>query len=59
MKSIVKLKLNTDRITIYVIIILISNLFASGALKAQEQSTKNWAEKLGYPAGKKEIMLHL
>jgi len=68
MKTIAKLKSITNPlteshrtnsyITFFILIILATSLIAGSELKAQSNHTKTWAEKLGYPAGKKIIMLH-
>jgi hypothetical protein len=69
MKTITKFKSNTNKpagmagyLIICFLTIFLANIFASNELKAQDKPTryepKNWAEKLGYPAGKKIIMLH-
>ena len=62
MKPLVKLKSNTNYLIVCVLTIFIANIFVGSELKAQDKptryETKNWAEKLGYPVGKKIIMLH-
>ena len=58
MKTITKLKSISHLLTVCVLAVLITSTFTSNKLLAQSNTTKNWAEKLGYPAGKKVIMLH-
>ena len=68
MKTIAKLKSITNPsaechgmtgyIAYFILIILATNIFTGTELIAQYKPTKTWAEKLGYPAGKKVIMLH-
>lgn len=52
----------SNHLIICFLTIFLINLFAVNELKAQDKPTryepKNWAEKLGYPAGKKVIILH-
>ena len=58
MKTITKLKSILHSLTVCVLVVLITSTFTSNKLMAQSKPIKNWAEKLGYPAGKKVIMLH-
>ena len=62
MKPLAKLNSNANYLIVCVLIIFLANIFVGSELKAQDKPTryepKNWAEKLGYPAGKKIIMLH-
>jgi len=52
------MKKGTSALVILLILILMSTVFTSCLEKKKESEPATWAEKLGFPAGKKVIILH-